>query len=186
MDVISLLSLLHDLYHLFYDLFTILPRERQHFPKLFAVLAQPIAASHPVSIVSNTFKANDPQADLSNSSPAKTQPSRCLSDTSRELFYTIFAKPQQICLNMCHHPFSRKFHASTQEVSLSHYQTLLYIKDFAFLSSKRRHFHLKCSFVHTFPLQNPSRFLVPFAFHYTNIAEDRGAPLISVQPAQIS
>lgn len=99
--------------------------------------------------------------------------------------YTISAKPQQICPNMCHHPFSHKFHASTHEVSLSHYQILLHINDFAFLSLKLINFHLK-PFIHahisiteSFPFSS-AIFLLPQK-HYGG-----WAPPISAQPTQIS
>lgn len=38
-----------------------------------------------------------------------------------------------------------------------------FASDFAALSSKLSHFHLKCSFMHIFPLRNPPHFLLPFS-----------------------
>lgn len=92
----------------------------------------PIATSCPVSIVSNAIKANSPQADLPNSPPAQTQPCRHLSRLSSAVLHHL--RKTSANLNMCRHPSSHMFRASTHELPLSHHQTLLYVKDFAFLS----------------------------------------------------
>lgn len=129
-------------------IFTILQRKFQRFPKLVAV-PTPVWSCQPSCF--HSFKHFLKQRIPKPTSQTHLPPSRCLSDTSHQLFHPILAKPQQVCINMCHHPFPHKFHASTHEVSLSHYQTLLYIKAFAAFSSKVINFHLKGSFLHRFP-----------------------------------
>lgn len=153
-------------------IFTILQRKFQRFPKLVAV-PTPVWSCQPSCF--HSFKHFLKQRIPKPTSQTHLPPSRCLPDTSHQLFHPIPAKAQQSSINMCHHPFPHKFHASTHEVSLSHYQILLYIKAFAAFSSKLINFHLKTSF-----LQISMTGSFPFSPAIFPLLQEDGAALISL------
>lgn len=154
-------------------IFTILQRKFQHFPRLVAV-PTPVWSCQPSCF--HSFKHFLKQRIPKPTSQRHLPPSRCLPDTSHQLLHPIPAKPQQISINMCHHPFPHKFHASTHEVSLSHYQILLYIKAFAAFSSKVINSQFKGSFL---------QISMTESFPFSPAAGGWGSPDLSAQAGGI-
>lgn len=115
------------------------------FPQFQAPLEQ--TTPKPASQIHLPFKLNPPDA----------------SDISHQLFYTIVTKTQQIFLNVPCHPSSFTRSMPPPTGCLSPINKSCPTSKTTSLSLNLA-FYWKHSFIHVFPSQNPSHFLLPFSF----------------------